>query len=247
LPKGLGERAALFARFGQAHVESRQTGEVLGEDGAATDDVRLINESDFRDVSSRHGGTITGATATSELQAASQVVTVNEAQVNGAVQGVADATRSSGVEHSTVFTLDLGSATVTAMPGPTGNSTGTVLETVPNGAGLPLYVPPGGGPSVSASGGILLVVGQAHGHPPAGPGYRNVQGVSADDRATAQSVEVPVYALDSWTGRAGGAVRIHRANTDGTQSLRVGMTAGGRGTSFNIGLDALNRSVNLRK
>ena len=94
--------------------------------------------------------------------------------------------------------------------------------------------------------GTSILLGQAHGHPETNkPGMINIPGTSPDfDKPTSISSGIPIYAIDSYSGKnTGGVGAIHRVTPDGTQTNFVGKTIGtGTTTNFNIGLDALQRS-----
>ena len=222
---------------------SATTGAYLGDDGANTGQVRLIDEQSFQSIKSTHGMT-TSVNATAALRSSSTAIQVNEDQISGEVQSVTDKTRTSGLEHSTVLTLDTETATVEASPGLTGTNQETSIETISaTGGGLPIYVNPATGGPVITGEGARLVVGQVHAHPQTqASGKRNTPGVSSQDMVAAQSIGVPVYATDAYRGGVGTPTRAHRANPDGTVSRGIGRT-----DRFNFGTDALNRSVNHRK
>jgi len=57
-----------------------KTGAVLGQDGATTDNVRVINKSDWDSTVATHGGS-TSAAATTQLQQQGGLVTVNSEQI----------------------------------------------------------------------------------------------------------------------------------------------------------------------
>jgi hypothetical protein len=93
--------------------------------------------------------------------------------------------------------------------------------------------------------GTSILLGQAHGHPLTNTdGMVNEAGTSAKDVKAGMGSGVPIYVIDSYSGKKmGGVGAIHRASPDGTQTNFVGKTIGtGTTTNFNIGLDALQRS-----
>ncbi|PLK44208.1 hypothetical protein [Emticicia sp. TH156] len=64
------------------------------------------------------------------------------------------------------------------------------------------------------------------------------------DKPTSKEFGIPIYAIDSYSGKkTDGVGTIHRVTSGGKQTNFVGKTIGkGTTTSFNIGLDALQRS-----
>ena len=217
-----------------------QTGKYLGSDGASTTNSRLISASNFDQISQANGGT-SGNAAINALQAGSKVININESQINSTLQSVRDNSRSSDVEHSAYLTLNPETSTISAIVGPTGDNASTVLEYERTE-----------GSSFMTSGetnqvtGTSILIGQAHGHPLTNkPGYVNTPGTSAEfDKPTAASAGIPIYAIDSYSGKKiGGVGAIHRVSPDGTQTNFIGKTIGtGTTSNFNIGLDALQRS-----
>ena len=93
--------------------------------------------------------------------------------------------------------------------------------------------------------GTSILLGQAHGHPlTKDSGKVNESGTSQLDVKASEGSGIPIYAIDSFSGKkTGGVGEIHRVTPDGKQTNYVGKTIGtGTTTSFNIGLDALQRS-----
>jgi RHS repeat-associated protein len=216
-----------------------QTAKYLGSDGASTTNSRLISASSYNQISQTNGGT-TSTTATSSLQGDSKIITINEGQINSTLQGVRDNSRSSGVEHSAYLALNPETATISAVVGPTGSNGKTEME----------YERPAG-TSFMASGetnqvtGLSILIGQAHGHPlTQDAGMVNERGTSDLDKDASRNSGVPIYSIDSYSGKKiGGVGSINRVTPDGIQTNGVGKTIGtGTIGNFNIGLDALQRS-----
>ncbi len=194
---------------------SSMNGKYLGSDGATTKDMRLINETQFHEISAQNQGT-TSATATSDLQAASTVITVNEAQIQTSIQSVADNSRASGIEYSAVIVLDRGSAEISAVAGPTGTNDQVAIEYYPGAAtGASFHDKPGG----------PIIIGQAHGHPASSASNMTTQKtMSPNDVNTATSMQIPVYGIDAMSGKQGSPANIHRANPNGSINNKVGTT-----------------------
>ena len=216
-----------------------QTAKYLGSDGASTNNNRLISASSYSQISQANGGTIS-ATATSSLQSGSKVITINEGQIQTSLQGVRDNSRGLGIEHSVYIALNPETAIIFAVKGPTGDNGETSME-YSRDDNTSFMI---GGEKNQVTGTSILL-GQAHGHPLTNAdGMVNEAGTSIKDKKAAIGSGVPVYSVDSYSGKkVGGTGAIHRASPDGIQTNFVGKTIGtGTVSNFNIGLDALQRS-----
>ena len=194
---------------------SSLNGKFLGRDGEASTTMRLIDDSRFQEISAQNNGT-TSAVATSELQNASKIITVNEGLIQTNLQSVADNSRESGVQHSVIIILDREEATISAVTGPTGINDQTLIEYYSGPAtGASFYNKPGG----------PIIIGQAHGHPASSDANKVTQKtMSSQDVQTATLLQVPVYGIDAMNGKQGSPANIHRANPDGSIQHKIGTT-----------------------
>src|SRR5690554_2011931 len=107
-----------------------RTGEVLGRDGAATNEIRVIYRYDWEDAVEKYGGT-NGSLATTELQNKSSIVTVDNTKINfdvGEVNNQTITDQSNGIlkERSVVIGFnvdgngDVPKAQLTSQIGPVG-------------------------------------------------------------------------------------------------------------------------------
>lgn len=197
------------------YIDAR-TGKILGQDGASTDNLRVIRKQDWDYWKDEHGGTIS-TQATADLQADSKLVTVNESQIQSEVQSVADDTKSEGVENQAFLTLDVNTGKVSAQRGPDGDNSETTIETTKAGDD--------GAPRTSSG---KMLIAQAHGHPQTtASGMQNEPGTSSDkDKPTAMSLGVTIFAIDSYSGTTGGQYDVHSVNKSGTQTNFIGKTQG---------------------
>ncbi|MCD0467673.1 DUF6443 domain-containing protein [Flavobacterium sp. ENC] len=215
------------------YIDDR-TGKVLGQDGATTNNVRLIDSNNYNDIKEANGGSTMSAEATAQLQNSetSTLVTVNDTQIQNELQQVNDQSRN--VEHQTNIVLDRTSGEVKAVRGNPGVDGLTTMdyETRTNKDGV----------SYNTQGGNLLL-GQAHGHNLIkDPNKVNIPGTSEVDKNTAASSGVTIYSIDAYNTLVGGQAQINRVTPAGVQDNGVGTTKGATGTgNFNIGLDALKR------
>ncbi len=215
------------------YIDDR-TGKVLGQDGASTNNIRLIDANNFKDVKEANGGSTTSAEATAQLQSSdmSTLVTINDTQIQNELQQVNDQSRN--VEHQTYLVLDRGAGEVKGVRGEPGVDGLTTMnyETRTNKDGV----------SYNTMGGNLLI-GQAHGHNLLKDSNKeNIPGTSPIDVNTAASSGVTIYSIDAYNTPVGGQAQINRVTPAGAQDNGVGTTKGATGTgNFNIGLDTLKR------
>ena len=196
---------------------SSLNGKKLGSDGASTTNMRLIDDDKFNEISSANGGA-TSAAATTELQNSSKIITVNEAQIQSDVQGVADNSKTSKTEHSVVIVLDRANATISTVAGPTGTNDQCNVEYYPGKAtGASFHGKPGGS----------IIIGQVHGHPEStDPNTTTQRTMSGNDVSVSTSLQIPVYGVDAMSGKVGKSAGIHRANPDGSINNNIGLTIG---------------------
>ena len=208
------------------YIDDR-TGEVLGSDGAATDNARLIDQRDYEEIKSNNNGSTTSSEATNQLQQISMIICANDSQIQNEVQDITDL--SINQEHQTDIVLNKYNAEISAVRGNPGTADGAEIDArdAPSGALL-------------ASNGSFLLA-NVHGHPLTKvKGQQNVTGTSDTDKATALDLGITIYATDAYNTMAGKSATIGKTS-GGTSTSNVGKTKGtGQGT-FNLGLDALNK------
>ena len=195
----------------------KRTGKLLGEDGANTKNIRVIDKREFDYVNEEHGGTMSQA-ATQELQDNSTLVTFNETQIQNEAQSVGDDSASEGVENQAFITLDVNSGKVEAQRGPDGDNSSTDIETHTVGSD--------GAPRTDTG---KMLLAQIHGHPKTEEkGKVNGKSTSNTDKNTAMSLGITVFAVDAFdSSRGTGSNRaVHRVTSDGTQTNFVGQTKG---------------------
>ncbi|MEM6524674.1 MAG: RHS repeat-associated core domain-containing protein [Bacteroidota bacterium] len=206
-------------------------GNYLGNDGQG-DAIRLVREGQETTVASLlQGEQTTGANRSAARSSGNSALITIDPGIQDVVQGVADKSLSSGIEHQALILLDIYSdnPTITAKEGPSGTNSKTTILSVPDG-----------GKSFDRATGFLIL-GQIHGHPKTNEeGTVNIPGVSPDyDIPTSQKLKIPIYAIDAYIGNVGDSQNIHRANPNSTrrrdnQTKNVGKTG-----SFNIARDAI--------
>ncbi|MGN7706549.1 hypothetical protein KYG33_21740 [Chryseobacterium sp. D764] len=89
----------------------------------------------------------------------------------------------------------------------------------------------------------LIPVAQVHTHNTSqNPSLVNIPGTSAMDKSTSKSFNIPVYAVDSYTGTQSTGNAIHRVMPNGTQTNNIGTT-----NTNNIGQAALKHFIDKQK
>jgi len=228
-------------------------GQYLGSDGSNTSNFRMINRNDFENISENNSGT-TSEAATQQLQSSSQLITVDDTQIQNMMQDIHSATNNE--EHQMFIVLDNTDATVKGVLGPSGGDGETNFDSydkTQGGASVGKYV-------TDANGKGWPMLSQVHTHnlmkskgsnssatTLGGSSVVNGFGPSNQDMDTSRDMNMPIYSIDSWNSGAKGQATIGRGLPDGTKSNSVGKTIGGRGqtvtNSVNIGNEALNYRV----
>ena len=206
---------------------SRLNGKYLGSDGAATNNMRLINDDTFNRLS-RHLNDpfMNRDLAVASLQGASDIISVDEEQIQSSLQSVADNSRSSGVEHSIIIVLDRATATISAVEGPEGENRFAPISYHPGPVTGVSFYERAGGP---------IIIGQAHGHPANSDPNLTTQKTMSDDYDVnvATNMQIPVYGIDAMDGKQGSPANIHmvypngiiRNNIGNTQTIGIGRQA----------------------
>jgi hypothetical protein len=222
------------------YLDSR-TGKLLGQDGAATQNIRVINKQDFDEVSKNNGGT-TSSNATSQLQSTSSVVSVDQNKIDGDIKNVNSETQKDDRENQTSFVLkidnrgDVPTAELTSVRGAEGSNSETTLDYVTS------RDPARAGAAYAGGLGNVLV-GQIHGHPLTDdPDKKNIPGTSDKDKATSHDVGIPIYSIDSYTNERNPSV--NRVTPNGQQTIGIGRIDGAK---VNIAVDALKRTSGILK
>ncbi|QYJ68241.1 RHS repeat-associated core domain-containing protein [Flavobacterium litorale] len=223
-----------------------QTGKVLGQDGAATNEFRVVFKSDWDEKVSVNGGS-KSEQATKDLQSVSGKITVNSTKIAKDIntinnQTIADQTKERQVYIGLLVdtSTDYPTAEVTSAIGPAGVSGLTepeIHETTDGEGNLT---------SRRFAGTRLRPLAQIHSHNTAPKGKKNVAQTSDsattfgpfNDKSTAAGFGITIYAIDSWTKITPGGNAIHRVNARGKASTNVGTTE-----AHDIGNDALREYV----
>ncbi|MFY7815532.1 MAG: hypothetical protein ACOVRK_10150, partial [Chryseobacterium taeanense] len=236
-----------------------KNGAYLGSDGASTDNIRMISRSSFNDIKETNNGT-TSSEATAQLQNDSELVNVDDGQIQTMMQDIHSSTKST--EHQMYVVLDNSNATVKGVLGKTGTDGETSIDSFENTQkvnGVEKTVP--GLFVTDANGKSWPILSQIHTHNlmqqnSSGTGsgvtmgntkLENGFGTSPRDKITSHNLNIPIFAIDSWNFGNNGQATIGRVLPNGATAVSIGTTIGGRGQSHakpvNVGLQSLNYRV----
>jgi RHS repeat-associated protein len=222
------------------YLDSR-TGKLLGEDDAKTKNIRVIKKDKFNEIKKNKGGT-NNQEATSELQANSSIVTVDNDKIQKDLQDVNTDTQGHGKENQAFFVLNVNNsseiptAELTSVRGPEGTNEDSPVELEEANTRKGTFFV--GDPKKGN-----IFVGQIHGHPLFDdPNKINGPGVSHLDISTSKESGSPIYSVDSYTGS--GNPSINRVTPNGTISIGIGTI---KNKKLDIRLDALKRTSGIIK
>ena len=212
------------------------TGKLLGSDGAKTNNIRVIYRSDWNDIKEQYKGT-TSEQATSELQSRSSIVTINSTQINSDINNANNETIADQTKERQVFIglsvtrNDIPLGEITSVRGPDGIDGITNVGIVTRGNRMVF------------EGTSIIPAAQVHTHNLSQDTRKiNIPGTSLKDKKTSNSFNIPIFAVDSYTGNTPNGNAIHRVLPDGTQTNNIGTT-----NKHNIGQEALKHFINKQK
>jgi hypothetical protein len=221
---------------------SRQNAKYLGCDNTDATGYRLIDAPAFARIM-QESNNVSDRQTTSELYDASLPITIDNGQIQSALQLIRDSSLTFKVEYPLYIFLDRNTGEISCIRERPGTNTRSPVEVIPS----PVY-----GVTYPKIGNIppddRIIIAQVHGHPPILDNRRiTVSGMSDTDRLAARCLQVPVYAIDAMDGKIGDPGHIHRANPDPgpgvpAQNMNIGETIGATttpGVTMNIALDAL--------
>lgn len=216
-------------------------GRYLGSDGAATKNVRVINRSDWNNIKEEKGGTMSTA-ATQALQESSSVVAINSTQINSDINNannetIADQTKERQVWVGLEVTRgDVPTAQLTSTRGPDGTDGQAVISTTSRTDAS------GNTVKTNFEGTNLIVGAQVHTHNKSQKENHVTQpGTSPQDAQTSKNQNIPIYAVDSYTGSQKNGNTINRVISNGSTNTA------GTTSNNNIGQEVLNNMVNKQK
>ncbi|KAA0128366.1 RHS repeat-associated core domain-containing protein [Chryseobacterium sp. SN22] len=216
-------------------------GKYLGSDGAATKNTRIIYGTDWNNITSEKGGSLSSE-ATASLQASSSIITINENQISLDINNANNETIEDQTKERQLYLGlkvkrgDIPTAEVTSvrgLDGTDGHADFLVGERVDPKTRDVIRL-------VTST--TMLLLGGAHTHNLAKAPMKNIPGTSDDDIEVARGFNTTNYSIDSYTGRQVGGNAMHRRTSNGVSTLNVGTTI-----NQNIGKDALNIFINKQK
>ena len=217
---------------GMADYYSNMNGKYLGTDGnVETSTVyRLIDPDEFTKNSENVSG----------LEAASQIITINNEKIQSDIQSVRDLSLEHGLENQMYIYLDKYTAEISSFIGEEGGNSNTALEYYPASIAGVNYAPTNDSPKSK------IIIGQLHGHPDSeNPNMTTLAEMSDFDKQTAMNMQIPIYGVDAMkrTGKTGASVNFHRVDPNGKKHTKVGKTIGNpnnpKAKTINIGKQAL--------
>ncbi|WP_268846314.1 type VI secretion system tube protein TssD [Flavobacterium aestivum] len=228
---------------------------VLYNYGKVTGDIRIIDRYDWEDANAIGDDT----EKVNKLKSDSRVVLVNDIQIQEKIQEIHALTNK--VEEQIFIVLNRDTANVEAVFGPEGVDGLTEIDAEYKGIGKDdngktIYSK---SPTIKADGKRYPLLGQVHTHnlmksEPTNPNQvfgstdtkENGFGTSSIDQATAMSLGIEIYSLDSWNFYSKTAeVIINRVDPTGKETKGIGKSIGkGQGKKIvNVGLECLNLKV----
>jgi len=207
-----------------------QFGEYLGSDGSSSNNARIIDRETFEFIDQGFGAD--SKEGTELLQGSSRIIKVDNKQIQRDLQTARDKAIETGNEYSVEIILNPVKALITSRLGEIGNNKETDIVYTKDSEGT------------FEETGYFPLLAQAHSHPKnQTAGEYNIWGTSQKDENAANNIGIPIYSIDSYSGKVGTSGRIHRVSPDRTHTNNLGFTIGnstknGAG-QFNIGIDAL--------
>ncbi|KAA5531605.1 RHS repeat-associated core domain-containing protein [Paenimyroides baculatum] len=215
------------------------TGEVLGHDGAETNEVRVIYRYAWEDAVEKYG-VPNSSLAITQLQANSSIFTVNNEKINSDVKEANEQTisdQSKGVlkERSVIIGFnidhsgDIPKGELTSQIGPIGkyNEVEIPIAEMTNKEGIVT--------SRKFEDTSLVPAATAHTHHLVTGKIKNEATTSTIDRSTSMTQKINNYVIDSFTGKSKEGNSIHKTTPTGQSFDNVGKTE-----SFNIGDDIMD-------
>ncbi len=179
------------------------SGKVLGQDGAKTNNVRIIKGQSWAQIKNTEGGTMSQS-ATNKLQAESNIITINKNKIHSDINKINTSTINDPTKERQAFFMVNRSEDADGYP--MGELT-TVIgpEGGKNGAEIP-------GRPENRFVNDQLMVGQIHSHDLAPSGETNAVGTSTIDFKSSKIQQFNIYSIDSYQGQQEGGNGIYMTN-----------------------------------
>lgn len=217
---------------------SRKNAKYLGTDGARTGGMRLIDPDAFNRIRNEYNGNTSDMSATASLEKESILIKEDTETIQADLQEIKDSSVRYGREYQMYLFLNLGTGLLSSEKD---NFQGDNSNSYPGYKYDPLdavnYLYNDRRPYSK------LLIGQIHGHPATTEsGRETISEMSSKDRDVAMKFQIAIYGVDAMYGDIGDPDYINRANPNGSDTRKVGMTKGrnnNRDKIFTIGRDAL--------
>ncbi len=166
-----------------------RTGRVLGQDGAKTNNIRIIKGNVWSMISKQEGGT-NSKTATSELQKYSSIIKINNNKIQTDINTINNSTIADQANERQAFFV------VNRDEDSEGNPTAELSSRIgPEGGKNGAEIPPTNGFENDE-----LMVGQIHTHDLTPKGETNIPGASTADYESSNIKKFNIYSIDSYQG-----------------------------------------------
>lgn len=189
------------------------SGRVLGQDGAKTNNIRIIKGSSWGAIKNAEGGTMTQS-ATDRLHAESNIVKINNSKIHTDLNTINNETISDQTKERQAFFMLNRSEDSEGFP--SAELSTTIGKVGQNGSADI--------PNVNGFNNDQLMVGQAHTHNLDQTGRINLPGTSDADYNISKSRGFNIYAIDSYQGSQDGGNAIHMTNSNNSNGINVGTT-----------------------
>jgi hypothetical protein len=213
---------------------SYRTAKYLGSDNSDSGNYRIIDSMTYKRIWPRGREIITDKNIIRALRDSSCIITIDSRQVQSDLQKVRDYSLEFKVEFEMYIFLNRRTGEISSRLGKSGDDSSSCVEFKQNrtdGITTPDIEYP---PKVD-----LVLIGQAHGHPPAADIRKKVDtAMSPADKMVARCLQIPVYGIDAMEGEWGESGNIHRVDPVSLEeSLNIAKTQGNAGARADIKRD----------
>jgi len=227
--------------YGDSYID-RVSGNILGTDGATTDNLRVIDIREWNYVIEEKEGTYSNA-GIIELHKNSFVIEINEDQIQNEIQKMTEDSVEEGLENQIFIVLNVNTGKVFALR--------DKIEEGKSKRKIIINTYTVGFNSAPRVGEGLMLLAQIHTHPKEDrENKKNVRSVSDSDISVAKNLGISVFAIDAFSfsnaykfniyTEDSSAFHLH-ATKDGISNEFVGQTRGEKG------LNTFNFSTYLEK
>lgn len=190
---------------------------VLGQDGAKTNNVRIIKGSSWGAIKNTEGGTMTQS-ATDRLHAESNIITIDRNKIHSDINKINNATINDPTKERKAFFMVNRNEDADGYP--LGELTTEIGAETSSGKNEAII------PETRGFENDMLMVGQIHTHDLAPEGKTNIPGTSQIDNNASIGKNFNIYSIDSYQGlqQGGNGIYMTNPNTPPLPGLPMGTT-----------------------